>query len=58
MPGTVGAGVPMRVRSENGIEFSCDALVNWIPGAGARPLPVATRSPSEKRDQLVERSRP
>ena len=34
-------GAPTRIRSDNGSEFICEALVNWLPGVGAEPMPVA-----------------
>ncbi len=27
-------GAPTRIRSDNGSEFICEALVNWLPGVG------------------------
>jgi putative transposase len=27
-------GAPTRIRSDNGSEFICEALVNWLPGQG------------------------
>jgi putative transposase len=58
-------GGPTRIRSDNGSEFICDALVNWLPGVGAKPLPVAAGSPWENgyiesfhsrlRDEFLER---
>jgi transposase InsO family protein len=29
-------GAPTRIRSDNGSEFICEALVNWLPGVGQR----------------------
>ena len=40
-------GAPTRIRSDNGSEFICDALANWLPGVGTKPIPVAAGSPWE-----------
>ena len=58
-------GAPTRIRSDNGSEFICEALVNWLPGVGAKPIPVAAGSPWENgyiesfhsrlRDEFLER---
>jgi putative transposase len=40
-------GAPTRIRSDNGSEFICAALTDWLPGAGAKPIPVAAGSPWE-----------
>jgi transposase InsO family protein len=40
-------GAPTRIRSDNGSEFLCEALSRWLPGKGAKPLPVAPGSPWE-----------
>ena len=40
-------GAPTRIRSDNGSEFICEALVNWLPSKGARSIPVAAGSPWE-----------
>ena len=58
-------GAPTRIRSDNGSEFICDALVGWLRGAGAEPIPVAAGSPWENgyiesfrsrlRDEFLER---
>jgi putative transposase len=58
-------GAPTRIRSDNGSEFICEALVNWLPGLGAESLPVAAGSPWENgyiesfhsrlRDEFLER---
>jgi putative transposase len=58
-------GAPTRIRSDNGSEFICEALVNWLPGVGARSIPVAAASPWENgyiesfhsrlRDEFLER---
>ena len=38
-------GAPTRIRSDNGSEFICAALVDWLPGVGAKPIPVARGAP-------------
>jgi putative transposase len=58
-------GAPSRIRSDNGSEFICEALVNWLPGMGAESIPVAAGSPWENgyiesfhsrlRDEFLER---
>jgi putative transposase len=58
-------GAPTRIRSDNGSEFICRALVDWLPGAGTKPIPVAAGSPwengyiesfhSRARDEFFER---
>jgi len=40
-------GTPTRIRSDNGSEFICAAVRDWLPKAGAKPLPVAPASPWE-----------
>ena len=40
-------GAPTRIRSDNGSEFICEALVNWLPERGAKSIPVAAASPWE-----------
>jgi transposase InsO family protein len=40
-------GAPTRTRSDNGSEFIRAALTDWLPGVGARPIPVAAGSPWE-----------
>src|SRR3954453_4701441 len=40
-------GAPTRIRSDNGSEFLCAALVDWLPGGGAKSIPVAAGSPWE-----------
>jgi putative transposase len=59
-------GAPTRIRSDNGSEFICAALVNWLMGVGAQPIPVAAASPWENgyieafhsrlRDEFLERT--
>jgi putative transposase len=58
-------GAPTRIRSDNGSEFICEALVSWLPGVGAKSIPVAAGSPWENayiesfhsrlRDEFLER---
>jgi putative transposase len=58
-------GAPTRIRSDNGSEFICTALTNWLPGVGAKSIPVAAASPWENgyiesfhsrlRDEFLER---
>ena len=58
-------GAPTRIRSDNGSEFICAALVGWLPGVGAKSIPVAAGSPWENgyiesfhsrlRDEFLER---
>ncbi len=58
-------GAPTRIRSDNGSEFICGALLNWLPGVGAELIPVAAGSPWENgyiesfhsrlRDEFLER---
>jgi putative transposase len=58
-------GAPTRIRSDNGSEFICDALVGWLRGAGSESIPVAAGSPWENgyiesfhsrlRDEFLER---
>ena len=40
-------GAPTRIRSDNGSEFICSALLDWLPHVGAEPIPVAAASPWE-----------
>jgi putative transposase len=40
-------GAPTRIRSDNGSEFICAALVDWLPGVGTKSIPVAAGSPWE-----------
>jgi putative transposase len=58
-------GAPTRIRSDNGSEFICAVLVDWLPGVGAKSIPVAAASPWENgyvesfqsrlRDEFLER---
>jgi len=58
-------GAPGRIRSDNGSEFIRAALVDWLPGVGTEPIPVAAASPWENgyiesfhsrlRDEFLER---
>jgi putative transposase len=58
-------GSPTRIRSDNGSEFICSVLVDWLPGVGAKSIPVAAASPWENgyieafhsrlRDEFLER---
>jgi putative transposase len=58
-------GAPTRIRSDNGSEFICQSLLNWLPGVGTKPIPVAAGSPwqngyiesfhSRLRDEFLER---
>lgn len=58
-------GGPTRIRSDNGSEFICAVLVEWLPGVGAKSIPVAAASPWENgyiesfhsrlRDEFLER---
>jgi putative transposase len=40
-------GAPAQIRSKSGLEFICEALVNWLPGVAAEPIPVAAGSLQE-----------
>jgi putative transposase len=40
-------GAPQSLRSDNGSEFICEALRQWLPRQGTEPLPVAPGSPWE-----------
>ena len=40
-------GTPTRLRSDNGSEFISAAVRDWLPQAGAKPIPVAPASPWE-----------
>jgi putative transposase len=58
-------GAPTPIRSDNGSEFICEALIGWMPGAGADPIPLAPGRPwqnryiesfhSRLRDEFLER---
>jgi transposase InsO family protein len=58
-------GAPTRIRSDNGSEFICAALVGWLPAVGTKPIPVEPGHPWENgfiesfnsrfRDEFVER---
>jgi putative transposase len=58
-------GAPTRIRSDNGSEFICEALRDWLPGVGASSIPVAPGCPWENgyiesfhsrlRDEFLER---
>jgi putative transposase len=58
-------GAPVRIRSDNGSEFICEALTGWLRGAGTEPIPVAAGRPWENgyiesfhsrlRDEFLER---
>ena len=64
--GVIGRrGAPTRIRSDNGSEFVCAALREWLPRVGAQSIPVAAGSPWENgyiesfhsrlRDEFMER---
>jgi putative transposase len=40
-------GAPTRIRSDNGSEFICAALLDWLPQRGTKAIPVAPASPWE-----------
>jgi len=40
-------GAPGRIRSDNGSEFICEALAQWLPAQGTTAIPVAPASPWE-----------
>ena len=40
-------GAPTRIRSDNGSEFICAAMVDWLPGVGAESIPVAAEAPGK-----------
>ena len=56
---------PTRLRSDNGSEFICQAVRDWLPATGAKAIPVAPASPwqngfiesfhSRLRDEFLER---
>jgi putative transposase len=58
-------GAPTRLRSDNGSEFICKALAEWLPSKGTKPIQVAPASPWENgfiesfnsrfRDEFLER---
>lgn len=58
-------GAPTRLRSDNGGEFVGAAVTDWLPQAGAQPIPVAPAHPWENgfvesfhsrlRDEFLER---
>jgi transposase InsO family protein len=58
-------GAPRSIRSDNGSEFICEALANWLPQKGTEPIQVAPGSPWENgvgesfnsrfRDEFLER---
>jgi putative transposase len=59
-------GAPTRIRSDNGSEFICEVLSNWLSGIGSQSIPVAAGSPWENgyiesfhsrlRDEFLERT--
>ena len=59
-------GAPNLIRSDNGSEFVCKVLTDWLPVAGAKPIPVEAGSPwqngyiesfhSRLRDEFLERN--
>jgi putative transposase len=58
-------GAPTRIRSDNGSEFVCEILSNWLAGIGSQSIPVRAGSPWENgyieafhsrlRDEFLER---
>ena len=58
-------GAPRMIRSDNGSEFVCKALADWLPSIGTEPIPVAPGSPWQNgfvesfhgrlRDEFLER---
>ncbi len=58
-------GAPVSIRSDNGSEFICEALTDWLPSKGAEPIQVRPGSPWENginesfnsrfRDEFLER---
>ncbi len=58
-------GAPTRIRSDNGSEFICRALGQWLPTVGTQAIPVAAGHPWENgfiesfhsrlRDEFLER---
>lgn len=66
LAGVIGRrGAPVSIRSDNGSEFICEALVGWLPTQGTEPIQVAPGSPWENgvgesfnsrfRDEFLER---
>jgi hypothetical protein len=55
-------GAPTRIRSDNGSEFVCEALVGWLPGTGADPsrwIPRPRgRAPQRRRRQRTRKPSP
>jgi transposase InsO family protein len=59
-------GAPTRIRSDNGSEFICTALMDWLPAVGAKSIPVVAASSWENeyieafhnrlRDEFLERA--
>jgi putative transposase len=59
-------GAPNLIRSDNGSEFVCKVLTDWLPVVGAKPIPVEAGSPwqngyiesfhSRLRDEFLERN--
>jgi transposase InsO family protein len=46
--GVIGRrGAPRLIRSDNGSEFICEALCDWLPRQGTEPIQVAAGSPWE-----------
>jgi len=58
-------GAPNMIRGDNGSEFVCKALTDWLPSVGTEPIPVAPGSPWQNgfvesfhgrlRDEFLER---
>jgi putative transposase len=40
-------GAPTRIRSDNGSEFICRVLLDWLPQRGTKAIPVAPARPWE-----------
>jgi transposase InsO family protein len=66
LAGVIGKrGAPVSIRSDNGSEFVCEALVGWLPAKGTEPIQVAPGRPWENgvgesfngrfRDEFLER---
>ena len=64
--GVIGRrGAPTRIRSDNGSEFICKVLTDWLPVVGSKSIPVAAASPWQNgfiesfhgklRDEFLER---